>query len=125
VKTHRAVILTMATVLGMAMASCGGGDDNPVNPGGGADVTINIVGNNGSSNSYSPDPDTISSGQTVSWHNGDATSHTATSTTTNAFGTGALAPGQTSVPVAINSTPRTINYVCTIHAGMTGTLVVR
>lgn len=123
-KTHRAVILAVTTILGLILG-CGGGKKNPVNPGGGADVTINIVGNNGSMGSYSPDPDTINSGQTVAWHNSDATSHTATSTTTNAFGTGALAPGQTSVPVAVNSTPRTINYVCTIHAGMTGTLVVR
>ncbi len=123
-RSHCAVILTVATIIGLTMG-CGGGKKNPVNPGGGtADVTINIVANNGS-NSYSPSPDTISSGQTVSWHNSDAMAHTATSTTTNAFGTGTLAPGQTSIPVAVNSTSRTINYVCTIHAGMTGILVVR
>jgi plastocyanin len=118
------VILAVTTILGLILG-CGGDKKNPVNPGGAADVTINIVGNNGSTNSYSPDPDTVFVGQTVAWHNSDATAHTATSTTTNAFGTGALAPGQTSVKVAMNGTPRTIHYICTIHSGMTGTLVLR
>jgi len=123
VRAHRAVILAATTLLALSALSCGGGKKNPVNPGGGADVTINIVGNSGS-NSYNPDPDTVGVGQTVSWHNSDATGHTATSTSTNAFGTGVLAPGQTSVKVAMN-TPGTINYHCTIHAGMVGTLVVK
>jgi plastocyanin len=123
VKTHRTVILALTTILGLILG-CGGKDKNPVNPGGGAaDVTIDIVGQNGS-NSYSPNPDTVNVGQTVAWHNSDATAHTATSTSTNAFGTGTLAPGATSVKVALN-TPGTINYHCTIHSGMTGTIVVR
>jgi plastocyanin len=124
VKTHRAVILTMATVLGMALVSCGGGDDNPVNPGGGgADVTINIVGDNGS-NSYDPDPDTVNVGQTVAWRNVNGTAHTATSDNGTTFGTGAVGPGSTSATIGMN-TPGTFAYHCTIHSGMTGRLVVR
>ena len=117
------VILTALAVLGLFILSCSG-KKNPVNPGGtAADVTINILANNGS-NSYNPNPDTMGVGQTISWHNGDSIGHTATSTSTNAFGTGVLAPGATSPKVALN-TPGTINYHCTIHAGMVGTIVVR
>jgi plastocyanin len=118
-----AVILTALILLGLYIIGCSGSKKNPMNPGGAADVTINITGQNGSF-SYSPSPDTVDAGTTVSWHNSDTIGHTATSTSTNAFGTGTLAPNATSPKVALN-TPGTIHYQCTIHPAMVGTIVVR
>jgi plastocyanin len=80
------------------------------------------VGNLGAG-SYSPNPDTLKSGQTVSWRNDDSMAHTATQDAA-AFGTGIIDPGATSTPVAI-STTGSFGYHCEIHpTTMTGTLVV-
>lgn len=120
----RIAVVTLALTLGLYAVGCGSNDKkNPVGPTTPADVTINIVGNNGS-NSYSPSPDTISVGQTVAWHNNDSMTHTATSVSGTAIGTGGIAPGATSAPVAMN-TGGTFNYHCTIHPTMTGVLVVQ
>jgi len=124
VKSHHSSIVVAVALLGLAAFGCGGDDDGPVNPGGsGPDVTISILGDNGS-NSYSPDPDTVTVGQTVAWRNNNGTAHTATSDAANAFGTGIVDPGTTSAKRAMNTTG-TFTYHCTIHSGMTGTLVVR
>lgn len=124
---HRGVLALAAVLIGIAAVGCGDDDDpaGPGNGGGNADVTIQIVGDLGS-NSFSPNPDTVSVGQTVSWHNADATAHTATSNATGAgsFGTGTISPGATSTPIAMN-TAGSYPYRCTIHTGMTGTLVVQ
>jgi len=124
VKIFRATVVTLALLLGFYAVGCGGNDKkNPTGPTTPADVTINIVGQNGS-NSYSPSPDTVSVGQTVAWHNNDSMTHTATSVSGTAIGTGGIAPGATSAPKAMN-TMGTFNYHCTIHPTMTGVLVVQ
>lgn len=124
-KTLRGIFVLAAALLGLYAVGCGGDDDNnPVNPGPGtADVTIQILGQNGA-NSYSPSPDTVTVGQTVSWHNADATPHTATSDVGSAIGTGNIAAGATSAPKAMNN-PGSFSYHCTIHPTMTGILVVQ
>lgn len=106
-------------------AGCGGNDNkNPMNPGGGTpDVTINIVGDNGTS-SYNPSPDTVTVGQTVAWHNGNGTTHTATFAGTGAFSTGNVGAGSRSAAIQMN-TQGSFTYHCLIHPGMTGTLVVK
>jgi plastocyanin len=115
-------ITTLFAILALSGLSCGG-DDNPTNPGGGggADKTITIVGENGS-NSFSPNPDTVTVGQTVSWHNAAGTTHTATANG-GTFNTGNIGSGGTSAPIAM-STPGSFPYHCSIHPTMTGTLVV-
>jgi plastocyanin len=94
-----------------------------MNPGGGgADKTITIVGNSGAS-SYSPNPDTVTVGQTVAWHNADASTHTATANG-GAFNTGNVGGGGTSAKITM-STAGSFPYHCTIHGlSMAGTLVV-
>lgn len=122
----RVTLVALTLLLGIYAVGCGGDDDkNPVNPGGGgtADVTINITGQNGA-NSYSPSPDTVNVGQTVAWHNSDATAHTATSDAGTTIGTGTINPGATSAPKAMN-TMGSFTYHCTIHPTMTGILVVQ
>ncbi len=85
-----------------------------------ADVTITITGMNGS-NSYSPNPAAVKVGQTVAWKNGDAIAHTATGA---GFDTGSIAAGATSAPMKF-STAGAINYHCSFHPSMTGTLNVQ
>lgn len=121
----RIAILPIA--LGLVVG-CSSNDSNPTAPGGGggggtADVVINIVANNGA-NSFSPNPDTVLVGQTVSWKNQDTATHTATADTGPAFSTGNIAPSATSSPIAMN-TAGSYPYHCGLHPSMTGTLVVK
>ena len=117
------LLTALLAILALSGLSCGGNDNNPMNPGGGggANVTITITGMNGAS-SYSPSPDTVNVGQTVAWHNADATTHTATANG-GAFNTGNIGGGKTSAPIAMN-TAGSFPYHCSIHPTMTGTLVV-
>jgi plastocyanin len=117
------LLTVVLAVLALSGLSCGGDDNNPMNPGGGggANVTITITGMNGAS-SFSPSPDTVNVGQTVAWHNADATTHTATANGA-AFNTGNIGGGKTSAPIAMN-TAGSFPYHCSIHPTMTGTLVV-
>ena len=123
--TRFATALALTAILAIGAAGCGGDDEsNPTGPGGGgsgADVTITIVANAGA-NSYSPDPDSVTVGQTVSWKNNDVGTHTAAADAA-AWGTGAIAPGATSTPIAMN-TAGSFPYHCEIHPGMVATLVV-
>lgn len=122
---RKSLIPMILASVALFVLSCGGddgGDNNPVNPpGGGADVTINITGQNGSS-SYSPSPDTVTVGQTVRWHNANGTTHTATGG--GGINTGNVGAGGNSAAIQM-STPGTFPYACTIHPGMTGVLVVQ
>jgi plastocyanin len=109
-----------------AAGACGGGGygsspstmPSPT-PGMTADVTITILGMRGSS-SYSPNPGAVRVGQTVAWHNADAIAHTATGA---GFDTGAIAGGGTSAPIRITAAG-TLDYHCTIHPTMDGSLTV-
>jgi plastocyanin len=106
----------------IAYVGCGGDDSNPQGSGGpAADVTIQIVAMNGS-NSYSPNPATVSVGQTVAWRNADNQGHSATANG-GEFNTGILSPGQTS-GLTTFAAPDTIAYHCTPHPTMVGTLMV-
>ena len=120
-RSSRGVALTaLLLVVAFSALTCKK-SSNPTGPGGGggADVTINIVANSGSS-SFSPNPDTVTVGQTVAWHNGLSDSHTSTSSSWN---TGLIAGGGTSAPVTM-STPGSFAYHCNVHPTMVGTLVV-
>ena len=126
---HHALRLAAITLVGVGLAlaahGCGGDNKkNPTGPGGGtaADVTINIVGMAGA-NSYSPSPDTVTVGQTVSWKNNDSITHTATDNG-SAWNTGNIGAGNTSTPITMG-TAGSFPYHCTIHPTMTGFLVVK
>jgi plastocyanin len=87
-----------------------------------ADVTITITGMNGGS-SFSPNPATVSAGQTVAWRNADGVAHIPTADS-GAFSTGAIAPGATSAPITMGYSG-SIGYHCSIHPSMVGTLNVQ
>ncbi len=71
---------------------------------------------------FSPATLTVTAGDTVTWTNDDAVTHTATSTT-GAFDSGDLAPGA-SFSFTF-TTPGTYDYLCTPHPSMTGRIVVQ
>ena len=125
-KSRWGALLVLALVLGIGLLalSCKG-KSNPAGPGTPADVTINIVGVAGA-NSYSPNPDTVTVGQTVAWHNSDSITHTATSNTAGFFDTKGLGSGAVSSPVTM-MTAGSFPYHCAIHGAalMSGTLVVK
>ncbi len=129
---HKRSLGILAVIAGIAAAAaCGGGSGyssnptapNPAPSGGGsgaADVTITINGMLGAQ-SYSPNPASVKVGQTVAWHNADSVAHTATGT---GFDTGAVNPGQTSQPITF-STAGSVDYHCSFHPSMVGTLTVQ
>ena len=71
---------------------------------------------------FSPKPIQITVGSTVTWTNGTALTHTATSDTA-AWGTGNIAPGATSSTISF-PTAGTFTYHCAIHPSMTGSVIV-
>ena len=112
----------------MALAACGGDNNNPTasgtptptpTPAAAPDVTITINGMQGS-NSYAPNPGAVRVGQTVAWKNNDTTAHTATGAS---FDTGSIAPGATSRTITF-SAAGTVDYHCTFHPSMVGSLTV-
>lgn len=117
-------------MLVLVLIGCGGSSPSPVTPtppagggggGGTADVVITIVGMNGAQ-SYSPNPGSVRAGQTVAWRNGDSIAHTATADN-GAFDTGTIAAGATSNPITMPAAG-SINYHCSIHPVMVGSLTV-
>jgi plastocyanin len=87
-------------------------------PSSGADVVITITGGM----LFTPNPASVRVGQTVAWHNGDSITHTATQDG-GGFDTGGIPGGATSAPVTMGSAG-TLDYHCSIHPSMTGTLNV-
>ena len=117
--------LMFAVALLSVTAACGS-DNAPVttpssgSPGG---PSISIVsGATGlTTTAYSPNPQTITRGSTVTFINNDATTHTATSS--GVFDTGFIAPGGRASVTLQNA--GSITYRCTLHPNMTGTITVQ
>jgi plastocyanin len=90
-------------------------------------VPVSIVGINGA-NSYSPNPVKIQKGQTVTWYNGDAISHTVTSGLegdTDAgkmFDSNAIIPNQHYSITFDNAGD--YQYYCIYHPSMVGEIIV-
>jgi plastocyanin len=112
---RRAVPLALAALV---LAGCGGGgadEKKPAAKGGGAAVSMKNI-------KYVPQDITVKSGQKITWTNDDAVAHTVTAQKGADFDSGTINSGGT-----FSFTPRnagTIDYVCTIHPGQTGTITV-
>jgi plastocyanin len=72
--------------------------------------------------SFSPTTLNVDAGTTVVWQNRDSSAHTTTSDTAGLWNA-TLAPGQEFSRTF--SAAGSFSYKCTIHAGMTGTVVVK
>ena len=116
-----------AAVLASSMfvvAACGGGY-SPSSPSGpsappppaGA-ITIDVVRENGNQ-SFSPNPATVPTGQTVVWHNIDMTTHRVV-LNDGELDTGNIAPGAFSQPMTLVAPGP---YHCSIHPDMVGSVM--
>jgi plastocyanin len=115
-----ALLAILILVLGLSALSCKK-KSNPVAPGGGADVTIDIVADMGSG-AFGSSPVTVNKGQTVAWRNTRNITHTATADG-GAWNTQNISGGTTSSPIQMN-TAGSFPYHCIFHPTMTATLVV-
>jgi plastocyanin len=119
----RILILLSLTTLIVSAAACGSSSSSPASPTtSSADVTVSIRGDLGAQ-SYAPNPATMKVGQTIAWHNGDSTVHTATGDVAS-FNTNTINAGANSAPIMMN-TAGTFTYHCAIHPGMVGTITVQ
>lgn len=71
---------------------------------------------------FSPQSSTVKVGQTVTWTNADQVEHNVTAMSGASFKSSNFGQGKTFTYKATK--PGTIQYVCTIHPGMTATLTV-
>jgi plastocyanin len=111
-------------VLGLLVAGCGGGAEEPTDGGGetttgggdtaGTEVTIENF-------AFDPGTLTIEVGDTVTWTNNDSAPHTATADD-DTFDSGSLAQGDTFSHTFEEA--GTFPYVCTFHPNMVGEIVV-
>lgn len=91
-------------------------------------VPVTIVGIQGD-NSYSPNPIHIKAGQTITWHNSDAISHTVTSGSSTdpdegkLFNSGAILSKQ-DYSLTFDD-PGTYDYFCVYHPSMVGQVIVK
>lgn len=81
-------------------------------------ATVNVTMRD---NAFDPPSITVQVGDTVVWTNGGAVAHTSTSS--GVWDSGFVNPGQTFSRTF--SAAGTFNYVCTLHLGMNGTVVVQ
>jgi plastocyanin len=71
---------------------------------------------------FTPGSLSVSVGTTVKWTNNDGVTHTVTANDGSSFDSGPIAAGASFSFKFM--TAGTFNYHCTIHSGMTGTIVV-
>lgn len=103
---------------------CGGGGSSPVSAtppsggGGNGGSVISIVANAGNQ-SFSPNPASIPNGGSATFRNADSTTHHIVAND-GSFDTGNLVPGASSAAMGVES--GTIQYHCTIHPTMVGSI---
>jgi plastocyanin len=115
----------LLAIAGLALAGCGGG-------GGGGSTTSATPAKTGTGGggvavamkniAFSPKSTPVKVGQKVTWTNDDSVPHNVTATSGASFRSSDFGQGGT-----FSYTPTragTIAYVCTIHPGMDGTIVV-
>ena len=119
-------VLCTEFVISFFFVACGVGgygggtatSPSPTGGGGGVGATIGIVGDRGNQ-SFSPNPGSPGQDQMVMWRNGDGVVHRIVLNEGNGD-TGNINPGATSVAIRVPSGG--INYHCSIHPGMVGSI---
>jgi plastocyanin len=115
--------LLLPLVLAVMVAACGGDDD-----GGGGGASSSEACPSGSVEikmvdiKFDPEDATVGAGQEVCWVNEDTVDHNAVAESGATFESELFGKGQTFTTTV--DEPGTVEYVCTIHPAMTGTLTV-
>jgi plastocyanin len=137
--TRWLALLLACMALALVVAGCGDDDDDG-GGGGGAETTEQPAGGGGGDDggggggggggtevsmediSFQPAEVTVSAGDTVTWTNNDSAGHDVTADSFSSGEPGALANGDTFEHTFEEA--GTFDYVCTVHPGMEGTVVV-
>ena len=131
-------LLLACTALALVAAGCGGDDDDD-GGGGGAATTEQPAGGGGGDGggggaggggaevseegiAFQPAEVTVGVGDTVTWTNNDSVGHAVTADSFSSGEPGGMAPGDTFEHTFQEA--GTFDYVCTVHPGMEGTVVV-
>ena len=121
----RLVILVLVSAV-IGVLGCSSGSSYPTSSGGGGGGhTISLVM---AGTAFSPSPDTVAVGSTVTWTNNDGFGHTVTSSPSSAEVFNSSVASGASYSRTFN-TAGTFAYYCSIHgtptSGMRGTIVVK
>ena len=130
---RRAFILPVAlAILALLLAGCGGGGGGSTTAGGSTPAPASTTTSGGSGGgtvrvtmkniAFSPQSVRVKVGQKVDWTNDDGVAHNVTATSGASFRSSDFGQGGT-----FSYSPTragTIDYVCTLHPGMDGTIVV-
>jgi plastocyanin len=103
-----------SSVLCSKTSSYNSGSNNPPPTGSNSVSIYNMA--------FTPGSLSVSVGTTVKWTNNDGVTHTVTANDGSSFDSGPIAAGASFSFKFM--TAGTFNYHCTIHSGMTGTIVV-
>jgi plastocyanin len=96
----------------------GGGGDDSSGGGGGGSASVAMKGI-----AFKPASVTINKGDTVTWTNGDQVGHDVTADDFNSGDPGGIGNGESYKYTF--KTAGTFDYVCTVHPGMKGTVIVK
>jgi plastocyanin len=131
-------LAVLLSILALALVAAGCGSDNKSSSssssGGGSTKSEKAPSSGGKSASvslkniqFSPKTLSVAKGTTVTWTNDDSVNHDVTKTggpgPKFSSGSGNMAQGDTYKQKL--TTPGTIDYVCTVHPGMTGKITVK
>jgi plastocyanin len=118
-------VTALLTAAALALAGCGGGGDAGSSSSTSATAASNVTPQAVKIVDYTYKPETITvpTGATVEFDNKDSTAHTATSTESGAFESGAIQPGE-SGSITLRKAG-TFAYYCAFHPFMKGKIVVR
>ena len=111
----------VVVALAAGLAACGGSGDDPA-PAAAQAAKASGTTVSAQDNSFSPGTLKVSPGDTVTFTNDGAVAHTVTATSGAKFDSGSLEPGKTFKFTAEKA--GTVDYVCTFHPGMQGTIEV-
>jgi plastocyanin len=133
--TRWLAMLLACLALGLVVAGCGGDDDGgggdgaatTEQPAGGGDEGGGGGGGGGTEVSmegiqFDPAEVTVAVGDTVTWTNNDSVDHDVTADSFSSGEAGGLAGGDTFEHTFDEA--GSFDYVCTVHPGMEGTVVV-
>ncbi|HEX5478627.1 MAG TPA: plastocyanin/azurin family copper-binding protein [Dehalococcoidia bacterium] len=114
------MVLALGASLALVAIVIGGSS-----PSSAANGAVTITDDSFSPKSYAPNPITVQAGDSVTWTNNGPATHTVTSDPGGAlaFDSGNIAAGGTFTQTF--STAGTFTYHCSIHPGMTGSVIVQ
>jgi plastocyanin len=138
--TRWLALLIACMALGLVGAGCGDDDDDGGGGGGGAETTEQPADGGGGGGggdgggggggaevseediTFNPAEVTVGVGDTVTWTNNDSVGHDVTADSFSSGEPGGMAPGDTFEQTFDEA--GTFDYVCTVHPGMEGTVIV-